>query len=61
VKVGWADAIGSAAGLTAGTAIGIELTVGSDGLQAITTLPFPFNGSRSLAPGTGKYNVTLSF
>jgi hypothetical protein len=61
VKVGWADAIGSAAGLTAGTAIGIELAIGSDGLTAIATLPFPFNGSRSLTPGSGKYSVTLTF
>jgi hypothetical protein len=61
VKVGWADAMGSAAGLTAGTAIGIELAIGSDGLTAIATLPFPFNGSRSLTPGSGKYSVALTF
>src|SRR6185369_9906157 len=35
VKVGWADAIGSAAGLTAGTAISVELAIGDDGLTAI--------------------------
>jgi hypothetical protein len=59
VKVGWADAIGSAAGLTAGTAISVELAIGDDGLTAIATLPSPFNGSQALTPGTGKYSVRL--
>jgi hypothetical protein len=59
VKVGWADAFGAAAGLTAGTAISVELHIGSDGLEAIATLPLPFNDSRALTPGSGKYTVTL--
>ncbi len=60
LKVGWADAFGGAAGITAGMAIGVELMIGSDGISAIATLPFPYNGSRALAPGTGKYNVKLT-
>jgi hypothetical protein len=59
VTVAWADAFGSAAGLTPGTAIGVELLIGAD-VQAMTTLPFPFNGSAQLTPGSGKYTVSLS-
>ena len=54
LKVGWADAFGSAAGLTPGMAISVELAIGNDGLTAIATLPFPFNGSRALTPGSGE-------
>jgi hypothetical protein len=42
-------------------AITVELSIGSDGLLAIATLPFPFSGGRALTPGTGKYSVTLTF
>ena len=59
VSVAWADAFGSAAGLTPGTAIGIDLLVGEKA-EAMTTLPFPFNGSAQLTPGSGKYTVSLS-
>ena len=54
VKVGWADAFGSAAGLTAGTAISVELAIGNDGLTAIATLPLPFNGKPRTHPGLGR-------
>jgi len=59
VTVAWADAFGSAAGLTPGTAIGVELLIGAD-VQGMTTMPFPFSGSAQLTPGGGKYTVSLS-
>jgi hypothetical protein len=59
VQVAWADAFGSAAGLTPGMAIGVDLHIGTD-VDASTTLPFPYNGSRQLTPGGGKYTVKLS-
>jgi hypothetical protein len=59
VNVGWGDAIGSAAGLTPGMAIAIRLNVGAKSVEASATFPFPFSGSKELAPGSGKYGVTL--
>ena len=59
VKVGWSEAIGSAAGLTPGTAITVELFVGELDVK-IVTVPFPFKSGGEVAPGTGKYKVGLS-
>jgi hypothetical protein len=59
VKVGWAEAIGSAAGLTPGTAITVELYVAELDVK-IVTVPFPFKSGGEVAPGTGKYKVSLS-
>jgi hypothetical protein len=59
VNVAWADAIGSAAGLTPGMAITIELYVGAESAQATATFAFPFSGSQQLKPATGDYGVTL--
>ena len=59
VKVGWSEAIGSAAGLTPGTAITVELFVGQLDVK-IVTVPYPFKSGGEVAPGTGKYKVTLS-
>ncbi len=60
INVGWGDLVGSAAGLTPGTAITVQLNVGAESLEAAATLPLPFSGSKELAPGSGKYGVTLS-
>ena len=59
VKVGWAEAIGSAAGLTPGTAITVELYVGELDVK-IVTVPFPFKSGGEVTPGTGKYKVSVS-
>jgi hypothetical protein len=60
LNVSWADAFGSAAGLTPGTAITVTLTVGGDNKEATATFPLPFSGSHEIAPGSGKYGVTVS-
>ncbi len=59
VKVGWTEAIGSAAGLTPGTAITVELYVGELDVK-IVTVPFPFKSGGEVTPGTGKYKVSVS-
>ncbi len=59
VNVAWADAIGSAAGLTPGMAITVELYVGGESALATATFAFPFSGSQKLKPATGDYGVTL--
>lgn len=59
VKVAWSEAFGSAAGLTPGTAITVELYVGELDVK-IVTVPFPFKSGGEVAPGTGKYKVSLS-
>jgi hypothetical protein len=59
MKVAWSEAFGSAAGLTPGTAIIVELHVEQLDPQFVT-VPFPFKSGGEVAPGTGKYKVSLS-
>jgi hypothetical protein len=60
VNASWADVVGSAAGLTPGMAVTVELYVGGESAQATATFAFPFSGSQQLKPATGDYGVTLS-
>jgi hypothetical protein len=59
INASWADVVGSAAGLTPGMAITVELYVGGESAQATATFAFPFSGSQQLKPATGDYGVTL--
>jgi hypothetical protein len=60
INVAWADAFGSAAALTPGTAISVVLDVGAERKEDVADIPFPFDGTRELKPGTGKYSFSLS-
>jgi hypothetical protein len=59
LNVSWSDMIGSAAGLTPGMAITVELYVGGESAEATATFAFPFKGSQQLKPASGSYGVTL--
>ncbi len=47
VNASWADVVGSAAGLTPGMAITVELYVGGDSAQATAIVRVPLQGARS--------------
>jgi hypothetical protein len=58
IAIGWTDAVGSAAALTPGMSISVELHL--DGTDATGTVPFPFNASAPIALKTGKYAAKLT-
>jgi hypothetical protein len=60
LHLSWSEAMGSAAALTPGTAMTVVLNVGADRLESAGNIAFPFKGSATLTPGTGKYLVSLS-
>jgi hypothetical protein len=60
VAVSWAEAFGSAASITSSTAFSVELYITDTASAETPAIAFPFTGTHKLAPGDGKYEVSLS-